>query len=151
MGFLKTRTREVLVERTKSEATENEFVPTDGQTDVIDVHSMEWQTLGPKVRCKVLYRDDRTGASTVLFNFAPGAVTPLHVHTGIEQTYVIEGSLEDHDSVITAGNFAVRQAGSAHQAHAPQGSLHIAFFSKPVRNIDSGVTPFSAGAKAPAK
>jgi anti-sigma factor ChrR (cupin superfamily) len=139
------------MEPTKSAALENEFVPTDGQTDVIDVNSMEWQTIGPKVRCKVLYRDESTGASTVLFNFAPGAVTPLHVHTGIEQTYVIEGSLEDHDSVIAAGNFAVRKAGSAHQACAPQGSLHIAFFSKPVRNIDSGVTPFSATAKTPTK
>lgn len=78
------------------------FVPTVGQSDVIDVHAMLWQVLGPDVRCKVLYRDDATGISVVLFNFAPGAVTPLHVHTGIECTFVLEGSLEDHDSMITA-------------------------------------------------
>jgi len=133
---------------TQEQQTEPEqMVPTVGQTDVVDVQAMPWQDLGPGVRCKVLFRDDATGASTVLFNFAPGATTPLHMHTGLEHTFVIEGSLEDHDSVITAGNFAVRQAGSVHQARAPQGSLHIAFFTKPVRNVDTGTTQFSAGYK----
>jgi len=121
-----------------------QLVPTVGQTDVIDVHAMPWHALGPDVRCKVLYRDDATGISVVLFNFAPGAVTPLHVHTGIECTFVLEGSLEDHDSVITAGNCAVRKAGSAHKAHAPQGSTHIAFFTKPVRNLGGETAAFSA-------
>lgn len=127
------------------------MTPTAGQTDVVDVHAMPWQTIGPGVRCKVLYRDDATGASTVLFNFAPGAATPLHMHTGLEHTFVIEGSLEDHDSIITAGNFAVRQPGSVHRARAPQGSLHIAFFTKPVRNVDTGLAAFSVGYDKPAE
>jgi len=112
---------------------------------VVDVLAMEWMQLAPDVRCKVLYRDDRTGLSCVLFNFAPGAKTPRHVHTGLECTYVIEGSLEDHDSVISAGNFAVRRAGSVHQARAPEGSLHIAFFTGPVKDLGRTVTAFSAG------
>lgn len=58
---------------------------------------------------------------------------------------MLESSREDHDSVITAGNFAVRKAGSVHQAHAPQGSLHIAFFTGPVKDLGRTVTAFSAG------
>lgn len=121
------------------------MLATTGQTNVVDVQSMPWQELSPGARCKVLFRDDTTGMSIVLFNFAPGTTTPLHMHTGLECTYVLEGSLEDHDSVVGAGNLAVRIAGSVHQARAPQGSMHIAFFTKPVRNVDSGVTAFSAG------
>ena len=124
------------------------MVPTQGQTDVIDVLGMDWQALGPDARCKVLYRDEATGLSVVLFNFSPGAVTPLHVHTGLECTYVIEGSLEDHDSVITAGNCAVRKAGSVHQARAPHGSTHLVTFTKPVRNIDGTVASFSAESRS---
>ena len=120
-------------------------MPTHGQTDVVDVRAMDWTQPAPAVRCKVLYRDDRTGLSCVLFNFAPGAKTPRHVHTGLECTYVIEGSLEDHDSVISAGNFAVRRAGSVHQARAPEGSLHIAFFTGPVKDLGRTVTAFSTG------
>jgi len=133
------------METNESSAAELQLVPTDGQTDVVDVLAMEWMQLAPDVRCKVLYRDDRTGLSCVLFNFAPGAKTPRHVHTGLECTYVIEGSLEDHDSVISAGNFAVRRAGSVHQARAPEGSLHIAFFTGPVKDLGRTVTAFSAG------
>lgn len=133
------------METNESSAVELQLVPTDGQTDVVDVLAMDWMQLAPDVRCKVLYRDDRTGLSCVLFNFAPGATTPRHVHTGLECTYVIEGSLEDHDSVIGAGNFAVRGAGSVHQATAPKGSLHIAFFTGPVKDLGRTVTAFSAG------
>lgn len=122
------------------------LVPTAGQTDVVDVLAMDWTPLAAGVRCKVLYRDERTGLSCVLFSFDPGATTPRHVHTGLECTYVIEGSLEDHDSVVSAGNFAVRHAGSVHQACAPQGSLHLAFFTGPVKDLGRTITAFSAGA-----
>jgi len=111
--------------------------PKPGQTRVVDVVNMPWTELEPGVRMKVLWRDEQTGASTVLFNFAPGASAPLHEHMGIEQTFVIEGSFEDHDSKITAGNFAVREAGSVHAGRTQEGSLHIAFFSKPNRLIQS--------------
>ena len=134
------------MQTTDPNADEIQLVPTDGQTDVLDVHAMAWMPLAPGVRCKVLYRDERTGLSCVLFNFAAGATTPRHVHTGLECTYVIEGSLEDHDSVLSAGNFAMRRAGSVHQAHAPQGSLHIAFFTGPVKDLGRTVTAFSARA-----
>jgi anti-sigma factor ChrR (cupin superfamily) len=117
-----------------------EATPFEGQTQLIDVLSMEWQRLDEGIEAKVLYRDEVSGASTVLFRFAPGAQAPLHEHTGLEQTYVIEGELEDHDGVLTAGNFAIRQAGSVHAASTKKGSLHLAFFSKPVRNIDANET-----------
>jgi quercetin dioxygenase-like cupin family protein len=124
------------------------MAPTPNQTQVIDVKEMPWQQIAADVRCKVLYKDDSSGLSVVLFNFAPGATTPLHMHTGLECTYVLEGSLADHDSIVTAGNFAARIAGSVHQARAPQGSTHLVFFTKPVRNVDGQVTVFSAGSGA---
>jgi anti-sigma factor ChrR (cupin superfamily) len=123
--------------------------PTKDQTHIVDVLSMEWREIDPGVLAKVLYRDDATGAATVLFKFAPGTQAPMHEHTGLEQTYVIEGELEDHDGVVTAGNFAVRKAGSVHAASSKTGSLHLAFFSKPVRKIEGGLAAFSeTGARA---
>ena len=117
--------------------------PTAGQTHIVDVLSMEWVQFDEGVWGKVLYKDDTTGAATVLFRFEPGAQAPMHEHTGLEQTYVIEGELEDHDGILTAGNFAVREAGSVHAASSKRGSLHIAFFSRPVRKIEGGLAGFS--------
>jgi anti-sigma factor ChrR (cupin superfamily) len=63
----------------------------------LDVPNMPWEpTKFPGIRIKVLYTDD-TGITTALFKLEPGAVVPLHEHTALEQTYVIEGSLEDHE------------------------------------------------------
>ena len=112
--------------------------PFQGQTKIVNVNDMPWQDAKtPGIKLKVLYRDPATGASTMCLKFEPGAETPLHEHTGLEQTFVIDGELEDHDGRVAAGNFAWRQAGSVHQAHSgPKGSLHLAFFSRPNRMLD---------------
>ena len=112
--------------------------PFEGQTKIVNVNDLPWQDAKtPGIKFKVLYRDEKTGASTMLLKFEPGAETPLHEHTGLEQTFVIDGSLTDHDGTVAAGNFAWRQAGSVHQAHSGErGSLHISFFSRPNRMLD---------------
>jgi anti-sigma factor ChrR (cupin superfamily) len=112
--------------------------PFAGQTKIVDVNDMPWQNATTSgIKFKVLYRDEKTGAQTLLLKFEPGAKTPLHQHTGLEQTFVLQGSLSDHDGTISAGNFVWRQAGSIHQATSePEGSLHIAFFSSPNRMLD---------------
>jgi anti-sigma factor ChrR (cupin superfamily) len=116
--------------------------PTPGQTHVVRTEDLPWQDLGPGIRCKVLYRDEANESATVLFHFAPGSQAPAHEHMGVEQTYIIEGSLSDHDGTMTAGQLAVRDAGSVHAAYTETGSLHIAFFSKPVRDLKGGIAGF---------
>jgi anti-sigma factor ChrR (cupin superfamily) len=108
--------------------------PTPGQSTILDAAHMPWQDAPHAgIKMKLLWQDPESGASTILFKFEPGAKTPLHRHAGIEQTYVLEGSLVDHDGAVHAGGYVVRIPGSVHQAHAPNGSMHISFFSK--RNI----------------
>src|SRR5262245_38494740 len=66
--------------------------PPERAARYLDVHNMPWETTKfPGIKIKVLYTDD-TGITTALFKLEPGAVVPLHEHTALEQTYVIEGS-----------------------------------------------------------
>ncbi|MGE0715120.1 MAG: cupin domain-containing protein [Alphaproteobacteria bacterium] len=100
----------------------------------IDVAGMGWQPSAfPKIACKVLFAEAATGRSTILFRMEPGAVVPAHFHQGIEQTFILEGSLEDHLGVATAGNFVWREPGSYHEARAPEGALIIGIFDQPNR------------------
>ena len=78
----------------------------------------------------------KTGMLTVLGRMAPGSFIPLHIHTDIEQTYVLEGSLEDEQGAVTAGNFVWRPGGNTHLARAPNGCLSISFFTKPNKFFD---------------
>jgi hypothetical protein len=69
--------------------------------------------------------------ATLLFRLAPVAVVPLHEHTGVELTYVLEGSLEDEERECTAGNFVWRLGGNTHEAQAPGGALLLGVFTRP--------------------
>jgi anti-sigma factor ChrR (cupin superfamily) len=98
----------------------------------VDVVNAPWEVSKfPGIQHKILYSDPATGLASILFKLAPGAVVPLHEHTGIEMTYVLEGSLQDDEGVCTAGNFVWRPAGNTHEAVAPNGALILGVFMKP--------------------
>ncbi len=103
----------------------------------VDVGNLEWTPTRFKgVDMKILMEDKETGLMTALVRFAPGAILPDHEHVDLEQTYVLEGSLEDHEGVATTGNYVWRPAGSRHDAHAPKGCLALSFFLRPNKFFD---------------
>jgi anti-sigma factor ChrR (cupin superfamily) len=75
--------------------------------------------------------DPDTGLQTVLTKMEPGSVLTDHQHVAVEQSWVLEGSLVDHEGEVTAGNYVWRPAGSRHVAHSPKGALVLGFFLKP--------------------
>ena len=103
----------------------------------VDVAQLPWvESKYPGIKIKVLMEDKDSGLITALFRCEPGARLPLHEHTDIEQTYVLEGSLVDDEGEVTAGNYVWRPAGSRHSAHSPNGMLGISFFLSPNRFLD---------------
>ena len=98
----------------------------------IDVESLPWEpTRFPGVENKTLMRNPETGMQTVLTRMAPGSVLTDHMHVDIEQTWVLEGSLVDHEGEAKAGSFVYRPPGSRHTASAPNGALLLGIFLKP--------------------
>ena len=77
--------------------------------------------------------DLASGMSTILFKMEPGSVVPLHEHTSVEQTYMLEGSLEDAEGRCGPGSFVWRPGGNTHVAHSPNGAVFLSFFTKPNR------------------
>jgi len=65
--------------------------PPELASRYLDVPNMPWEkTEFPGIEIKVLY-SDASGITTALFKLDPGAVVPLHEHTALEQTFVLEG------------------------------------------------------------
>ena len=105
----------------------------------VDVAALPWTPTRFKgVEIKVLMEDKASGLLTALTRFAPGAALPDHEHTEIEQSFVLEGSLVDHEGAATAGNYVWRPAGSRHDAHSPDGAIVLSFFLKPNKFFDMG-------------
>src|SRR5271163_4166365 len=84
-----------------------------------------------KVSIKVLYEDPDRGEMTCLLKLEPGAYIPFHKHPEIEQTLVLEGSVEDHDGIATAGDYIWRKPGSLHDNTSPGGAVLFAVYRKP--------------------
>jgi anti-sigma factor ChrR (cupin superfamily) len=101
----------------------------------VDVAALPWQkTIYPGVEAKTLLLERDSGLLTVLLRMAPGAKLPDHEHVLIEQTWVLEGSLECGEGICRAGQFVWRPAGSRHEAWAgAEGGLMIAMFQIPNR------------------
>ena len=78
--------------------------------------------------------------STILFKMEPGAIVPLHEHTAIEQTYMLEGSLVDQEGAALPGHFVWRPGGHVHQAYSPNGAVMLSIFMKP--NLFANGTEF---------
>lgn len=113
----------------------------DPGSHYIDVANLEWEpTRFPGVDMKILWRDPDGEAFTAMFRTAPGATLPKHRHLGVEQTFVLEGSLVDEDGACTAGNFVWRDVGSVHSAHSPDGCLTIGIFQKANQFFDEEST-----------
>jgi anti-sigma factor ChrR (cupin superfamily) len=101
----------------------------------VDVESLPWEKSPYSgIESKTLLFDRDRGLATLLMKMAPGARLPDHEHVGIEQTWVLEGSLVCGEGVCKAGEFVWRPAGSRHEAWAgPQGGLMLAMFQIPNR------------------
>jgi quercetin dioxygenase-like cupin family protein len=129
--------------------------PPGRASHYVDAPNIPWEsTKFPGIRIKVLYSDD-SGITTALFKLDPGAVVPLHEHVALEQTYVIEGTLEDHEGVCGPGQFVWRPPGNQHEAVAPNGAVVLGFFLKPNRFAygekfftEAGEQPKTRGASA---
>ena len=98
----------------------------------VDVESMEWQdTPFEGVSAKILLQDSNGGVRTMLVRMEAGATIPDHEHTGLEQSYILEGSLEDHDGVCGPGQYVWRPPGNRHVATSPDGALMLVMFETP--------------------
>ena len=103
----------------------------------VDVDALPWlDTPYDGIDMKILFKDESRGLMTALFRWRPGARLPMHEHTDIEQSYVLQGSLCDDEGECGPGQYVWRPAGSTHDAWSPDGCLLLAMFQKPNRFLD---------------
>lgn len=117
--------------------------PTPGGSTYVRPGGMKWApTQFEKVSIKVLYEDKAKGEMTCLLRLDPGAQLPMHVHADIEQSYVIAGSITDHDGTAQAGDYVWRKAGSAHENRSNTGAVVLAVYRKPnIFRNSTGLNP----------
>jgi quercetin dioxygenase-like cupin family protein len=115
----------------KSEAPIYKTKPTIGGSTYVKPQDLVWvPTQIDKVSIKILYENKAAGESTVLLKLEPGAVIPFHKHPELEQAYVIEGSMYDHDGACSQGEYVWRKANSFHENRTDTGAVIFAVYRK---------------------
>jgi anti-sigma factor ChrR (cupin superfamily) len=104
----------------------------------LDVAGMPWNEPFPGIRVKLLYQDNQSKETMMLFETGPGTVIPEHIHGGVEWAFVLAGSMEDDEGVVTAGNFVYRPAGSRHSVRTPDGAKYLGLFHGSARTVADG-------------
>lgn len=121
-------TAELAVPEPKS----RQLQPTIGGSTYVDPDTVEWRkSRFPGVSIKVLYENEALGEMTCLLKMEPGAEIPFHKHPELEQTFVLSGSMQDHDGVATAGQYVWRKPGSFHGNRSEEGCIALAIYRKP--------------------
>ena len=113
-------------------------------SNIIDIASLPWMDTAPGNQMKVLMHDPKTGMLTLITRPAPGACVPYHMHEGLEQTYILEGSLKDDEGECTAGNLVIRKKCSKHSPVAPNGCTMLVFFMKPTMALRKAIENYPA-------
>jgi quercetin dioxygenase-like cupin family protein len=98
---------------------------------------MVWKpTQFEKVPIKVLHENKAVGEMTCLLKLGPGASLPMHVHAELEQSYVLAGSITDHDGTAHAGDYVWRKAGSVHENRSDTGAARPGGLTQAQHSLD---------------
>lgn len=102
----------------------------------VDTDQLPWRASpSAGVEWKKLYFDARSGRSTVLLRFAPGARYAAHRHPSGEDYYVLSGTLQDGDKRYGAGTYVHLPPGSSHGPCSDTGCLVLVWLGAPIETI----------------
>lgn len=85
----------------------------------------EWYEIAAGIQIKRLFVDERSGAVTSLYKFAPGVRVPRHYHSGVEQCLVLEGDFQVNNEKFGPGDFSCAMPGSVHDSVYTQGGALV--------------------------
>ncbi len=99
--------KSALMARVHADAQARIGSPSDEQTPFLTLRTDagHWTDLAPGVQARTLLDDRSINRVTMLIRMEPGADYPDHHHDGLEECYVIEGSLNIAGTVLAKGDY----------------------------------------------
>lgn len=80
----------------------------------------------PGIEYKLLHRDEDRRSTTRLLRFAAGATYPSHRHGGVEEVFVLDGSVTLNGILLRPGDYCRAEAGTAEPtAYSEAGGMAI--------------------------
>ncbi|MCX8578168.1 cupin domain-containing protein [Gilliamella sp. B2717] len=112
-----------LRERLRKEDIKFEPIVTNGRANA-EVH---WLFKG----------EESNGASGAIIRYNKGGYSPLHLHTGFELKYILEGEMHTSMGTVKKNDLILLRPGSVHESWASDiGCISLIIWLEPVKKID---------------
>ena len=73
-----------------------------------------WEPIREGLEKKHLFRDEAKGVESFILRYAPGTRVSAHMHTSVEECYLLEGDLRLGEVELAPGDFHVAMPGTEH-------------------------------------
>ncbi|AXI27858.1 hypothetical protein CIB87_02095 [Priestia megaterium] len=84
-----------------------------------------------------LFRPEETGGSgAALIRYKAGGTSPLHVHTGFELAYIIDGEFITDQGTVKKNDLILLPPGSQHNSRSETGALVLIIWEKPAESVE---------------
>ncbi|MBM3488494.1 MAG: cupin [Alphaproteobacteria bacterium] len=97
----------------------------------LETARLAWQSGGAGIHALELHRDGRHRETATLVRIDPGAAMPAHSHDGMEEIYVLAGTLADADGTYPAGTWIRNPPGSRHARTSTAGATILVLAGPP--------------------
>ncbi len=112
----------ILGERLRSEDIKFEPIVSNGRTNA-EVH---WLFKG----------EEANGASAAIIRYHKGGHSPLHLHTGFELMYMLEGEIHTSTGTVRKNDLVLLKPGSKHESWASDiGCIGLIVWLEPVKKL----------------
>ncbi len=105
-------------------------------SDLFNIEDQEdqydWQPFRQGVEIYRLYGEEDNGPAAALLKYAPGAIVPLHQHTGYEHILVLSGAQSDDHEEYGEGTLIISKPGTQHSVSSSGGCIVLAIWNSPV-------------------
>jgi quercetin dioxygenase-like cupin family protein len=83
-----------------------------------------------------LFRPEEAGgAGAAVVHYAAGGTSPMHVHTGFELAYILDGEFCTNQGNLKKGDMLLLPPGSRHDSWSETGALVLIIWQQPVVSV----------------
>ena len=76
--------------------------------------------------------------AVAVLRYAPGAMVPRHLHTGLETIMVLDGVQSDEHGDYPAGSLILNPEGTIHSVRSHEGCVVLIQWERPVQFLEQG-------------
>lgn len=79
--------------------------------------------------------EEANGSAAAIIRYHAGGIGKMHLHTGFELIYILEGEMETTSGVVKKNDLVLLKPGSVHASRCSDGCVALIIWQQPVQTL----------------